>query len=101
MTSFEEKVKDLIARHEALITRKNEPVAESNGVYTRYKYPVLTAAHTPIFWRYDLDEKTNPYLMERIEKAGTLDPHPLNQWRFVPEEWVKPAAERDRKVLFE
>ena len=43
MTSFEEKVKDLIARHEALITRKNEPVAESNGVYTRYKYPVLTA----------------------------------------------------------
>ena len=55
MTSFEEKVKDLIARHEALITRKNEPVAESNGVYTRYKYPVLTAAHTPIFWRYDLE----------------------------------------------
>ena len=53
MTLFEEKVKDLFARHEALITRKNEPVAESNGVYTRYKYPVLTAAHTPIFWRYD------------------------------------------------
>ena len=44
MTQFEEKVKDLFARHEALITRKNEPVAESNGVYTRYKYPVLTAA---------------------------------------------------------
>ena len=37
MTQFEEKVKDLFARHEALITRKNEPVAESNGVYTRYK----------------------------------------------------------------
>ena len=73
MTSFEEKVKDLIARHEALITRKNEPVAESNGVYTRYKYPVLTAAHTPIFWRYDLDEKTNPYLMERIGMNAVLN----------------------------
>ena len=46
MTQFEEKVKDLFARHEALITRKNEPVAESNGVYTRYKYPVLTAAQS-------------------------------------------------------
>ena len=73
MTSFEEKVKDLFARHEALITRKNEPVAESNGVYTRYKYPVLTAAHTPIFWRYDLDEKTNPYLMERIGMNAVLN----------------------------
>ena len=73
MTQFEEKVKDLFARHEALITRKNEPVAESNGVYTRYKYPVLTAAHTPIFWRYDLDEKTNPYLMERIGMNAVLN----------------------------
>ena len=73
MTQFEEKVKDLFARHEALITRKNEPVAESNGVYTRYKYPVLTAAHTPVFWRYDLDERTNPYLMERIGMNAVLN----------------------------
>ena len=50
---------------------------------------------------FSTDKDLRYYLMERIEKAGTLDPHPLNQWRFVPEEWVKPAAERDRKVLFE
>ena len=73
MTTFEDKVKRLFAQHEELITRKNEPVETTNGVYTRYKYPVVTAAHTPIFWRYDLDEKTNPYLMERIGMNATMN----------------------------
>ncbi|MDR0784837.1 MAG: glycosidase [Treponema sp.] len=53
-----------------LIKRKNIPVEQSgalgNGVFKRYKHPVLTAAHAPLFWRYDLDPKTNPYLMERM-----------------------------------
>ena len=35
--------------------RKNE-----NGIITRYKHPILTAAHTPVFWRYDLDENDQP-----------------------------------------
>ena len=46
MNAFEEKVKRLFDQYEELITRKNEPVEHTNGVYTRYKYPVLTAAHT-------------------------------------------------------
>ena len=50
---------------------------------------------------FSTDKDLRYYLMKRIEELGTLDPHPLNQWRFVPEEWVKPAAERDREVLFE
>ena len=37
-----------------------------NGNFDRYKYPVLTGKHAPVFWRYDLDFNTNPYLMERI-----------------------------------
>ena len=40
------------------------------------------------------------YLMKEIEKAGRLNPQPNNNWRFVPEEWTKPAIERDRKLLF-
>ncbi len=64
-TTFQEQVKELLTKYEQLINRKNEVAPEGNGVYSRWKYPVLTAAHTPIFWRYDLDEKTNPYLMER------------------------------------
>ena len=61
-----EKVKQLFSHHEKLITRKNEPLQESNGIYQRFRYPVLTAAHTPVFWRYDLDPATNPFLMERL-----------------------------------
>ena len=56
---------ELRAQHEALITKKNRPVY-CGGVYERYENPVLTAAHAPLEWRYDLDPKTNPFLMERI-----------------------------------
>ena len=73
MSQFDEKVKALFAKHEALVARKNEPVEDTNGVYVRYKYPVVTAAHTPVFWRYDLDEKTNPRLMERIGMNAALN----------------------------
>lgn len=62
---FNEKVKQLFSEHEKLIKRKNKKVDKTNGVYYRYKYPILTAEHTPVFWRYDLDRETNPYLMER------------------------------------
>ena len=60
MEAFKEKVERLFQRHEELITRKNVAVEDGNGIFTRYKYPVVTAAHTPVFWRYDLDEKSNP-----------------------------------------
>ena len=64
--TFNERLEWLKSRHEALITRKNEPI-EGNGVYERYANPILTGAHAPLFWRYDLNEETNPYLMERFE----------------------------------
>lgn len=51
-----------------------------------------------IVWRSGKDQRH--YLMEEIRKAGTLDPQPNHNWRFVPEAWVKPAAERDRQLLF-
>ena len=66
MKSFNERVAELFAAHEALICRPNEPVEGGNGIVTRYKHPILTAEHTPVFWRYDLDERTNPLLLERI-----------------------------------
>lgn len=67
-TAFEERLTALREAYEALLQRPNERAAEteSNGVYFRYKYPVLTAAHTPLFWRYDLNPQTNPFLMERL-----------------------------------
>jgi len=56
----------LVQAHRELTERQNEPVAQNNGVYTRYKNPVVTAAHAPICWRYDLNPQTNPFGMERI-----------------------------------
>ena len=70
---FKEKVQVLLRKHEELLSRKNNPVEENNGVFTRYQYPILTAEHTPIFWRYDLDEQTNPFLMERIGINATFN----------------------------
>ena len=53
-------------KYERLIARKNEKVDFYNGIYDRYRYPVLTARHIPLSWKYDLDIKTNPYFMERL-----------------------------------
>lgn len=63
---FNERLKKLMIAHKQLIERKNEKEELGNGVYDRYKHPVLTAEHAPVFWRYDLNYDTNPYLMERL-----------------------------------
>ena len=64
--AFQTDRERLSAEHEALIRRANEPVHEASGWFLRYRYPVLTAAHTPLFWRYDLDPGTNPFFLERL-----------------------------------
>ena len=51
-----------------------------------------------VIWHTDLDQRH--YLTEEIHRQGTINPQPNHNWRFVPEEWVKPALERDRKILF-
>lgn len=64
--SFAERLARLTRDHEAYIERRNTPLPWHNGIYQRYAYPVLTAGHTPLFWRYDLDPQRNPFLMERL-----------------------------------
>jgi len=63
---FQIRGERLFRAHESLILRRNEPLPDSNGWFERYRYPVLTAAHTPAFWRYDLNPETNPLLLERL-----------------------------------
>jgi 4-O-beta-D-mannosyl-D-glucose phosphorylase len=63
---FEERLSALENAYYEQISKPNEKVSLGNGVYDRYINPVLTAAHTPVFWRYDLNPETNPYLMERF-----------------------------------
>lgn len=64
--TFETRLRHLQAEYDALISRSNIAQSGGNGIYTRYQYPVLTAEHAPLFWRYDLNPQTNPYLMERL-----------------------------------
>jgi 4-O-beta-D-mannosyl-D-glucose phosphorylase len=64
----------------ALTEMPNTSVLPGNGIFVRYANPVLTAAHAPLEWRYDLDRKTNPYLMERmginaVFNAGAIKLH--------------------------
>ena len=53
-------------KYERLISRKNEKDTHYTGMYDRYVNPVMTNEHIPLFWKYDLDEKSNPYFMERL-----------------------------------
>ena len=66
MNSFEFRLATLIESHEVLITRRNRKIEPGNGIFHRYENPVLTGAHTPLTWRYDLNPATNPHLMERF-----------------------------------
>ena len=70
---FDTQVKIIFHEHEKLVTRKNEVTEKTNGTFKRYKYPVITAEHTPIFWRYDLNYKSNPFLMERLGVNATCN----------------------------
>ncbi|WP_119792530.1 glycoside hydrolase family 130 protein [Flavobacterium anhuiense] len=64
---FQERKSALEKEHKILIEQKNEPQEiVGNGIYDRYKNPVVTAAHIPLNWRFDFNEKTNPFLQERI-----------------------------------
>ena len=60
------RLRHLLGKHEALTTRVNEADERwDNGIVTRYRYPVLTHEHTPVYWRFDINPATNPRLLER------------------------------------
>lgn len=70
---FKQRLHHLEDEYNKLVNLNNEPLKESNGIYLRYKNPVLTAQHVPLFWKYDLNEKTNPFLMERFGINAVLN----------------------------
>src|SRR5687768_9024052 len=66
MTIFEKRLEQIKTEHHALLSRPNHVIESGSGVYERYQFPVLSAGHAPIFWEYDLNPDTNPYLMKRF-----------------------------------
>jgi 4-O-beta-D-mannosyl-D-glucose phosphorylase len=65
-TDFANKLKRLQRRHEQLIKRRNPPQKNGNGIFDRHEFPVLSAEHTPLSWRYDFNHAHNPHLMTRL-----------------------------------
>lgn len=67
ITRFQKRKTEIENEFQQLIEQKNESQSSvGNGIFVRYKNPIITASHTPIEWRYDLNENTNPLLLERI-----------------------------------
>lgn len=63
---FEKALRRKVDQHLKLIERRNKRVKDGNGIVDRWANPVLTAAHAPIHWRYDLDRRKDPFLLERL-----------------------------------
>jgi 4-O-beta-D-mannosyl-D-glucose phosphorylase len=95
---FEQELQKLQRQHDKLLMKKNKKLKKSNGLYDRYKYPVVTADHVPLNWRYDLNPQTNPMLLERLGvnaafNAGAIE---LNDKILL----VLRVEGRDRKSFF-
>jgi 4-O-beta-D-mannosyl-D-glucose phosphorylase len=70
---FKKRLSLLKDQQQALIIKNNEMLPVGNGIFNRYKNPVLTAGHAPLIWRYDLNPATNPFLLERFAINATLN----------------------------
>ena len=63
---FQERITIIRKESETLLSVINQKIFSTNGIFNRYKNPVLTRNHIPIHWRFDLNPETNPFCMERI-----------------------------------
>jgi len=128
---FDKRLNVLFESYEQLIMRRNEKTDDYNGIYDRYKYPILTAEHAPIFWRYDLDYETNPNLLQRFGINSTFNagailfnnrylmvvrvegwdrksffavaesPNGIDQWRFWDYPITLPDIDRDETNVYD
>ena len=71
---FETRLELLTEQQKKNTERKNKAIQGGNGIFERYQYPILTAQHIPLFWRYDLNPGTNPFLMERLGVNCVFNP---------------------------
>ena len=70
---FDNAVQELFENYEKVIMRHNEKIEDGNRIYHRYKYPILTNEHTPVFWRFDLNYNSNPNLIQTFGINATFN----------------------------
>lgn len=93
-----EKYYELVKEQEALLSRKNEKTGFYNGIFDRYRYPVLTREHVPVFWKYDLNKEANPFFMERLGINAVMNSGAIELNRKF---YLVPRVEgNDRKSFF-
>lgn len=93
------KYYDMLEQQEVLLNRPNEKCDSFyNGIYDRYRYPVVTRHHVPLHWRFDLNEQTNPHFMERLGINATLNPGAIyHEGKYI---LVVRTEGLDRKSIF-
>lgn len=93
------KYYELLEQQELLLNRPNEKCNSFyNGIYNRYRYPVVTRHHVPLHWRFDLNEQTNPHFMERLGINATLNPGAIyHEGKYI---LVVRTEGLDRKSIF-
>jgi len=83
-TDFKTRLRILTEEHNKLLNRGNERIEPGNGIFHRFRYPVLTGDHAPLFWKYDLDPVTNPYLMERFGIHAAFNAGAMKfNWKYI------------------
>ncbi len=97
-SNFFSRLAKLEKSHETLLQQTNSKEGSGNGIIERYINPVLTASHTPLFWRYDLNFDSNPFLMERFVINAVLNAGAI-KWndKYIVVARVEAA---DRKSFF-
>lgn len=71
--NFDERKNRISKEHEIFLDHKNEMLNTTNGIYNRYKCPIITRNHVPLKWRFDYNESTNPYFLERVSFNATMN----------------------------
>lgn len=97
-TKFFNRLEKIEKDYQQLLQKSNTKNEIGNGIIDRYKNPILTTAHTPLFWRYDLNPDSNPYLLERIGINAVFNAGAIkwnNKYLIVPR-----VEASDRKSFF-
>lgn len=73
MTAIEDEIQTLRSQYSALLCRDNVPLPDTGRLFNRYLFPIITPDHIPLEWRFDLNVKRNPFLLERIGVNATMN----------------------------